>query len=175
MSWEQVGNIAGPQGPPGPPGGTVVAGTQYIMGEAPTGALNGINKIFTAANAFAPNSLEVFLNGLRQRRVDDYTEISSTQFQFVAVPRATDTISIDYILPAPVNAPVVGEIPTGLLNGSNKIFTTAYVYKPTLLAVFLSGLRLRHPDDYTETGSQTFQLVVAPLSSDSVSVDYFQP
>src|SRR5262252_1620814 len=175
MSWEQVGNIAGPQGPPGPPGGTVVAGTQYIMGEAPTGALNGINKIFTAANAFAPNSLEVFLNGLRQRRVDDYTEISSTQFQFVAVPRATDTISIDYILPAPVNVPVIGEIPTGLINGTNKIFGTAYIYEPNLLAVFQCGLRLRRTDDYSESGAQQFSLVAAPLVGDTLSVDYFQP
>jgi len=171
MSWAKVGNITGP---PGPPGGTVVQGTQYIMGETPTGTLNGINKVFAAANAFAPNSLEVFLNGLRQRRVDDYTETSSTQFTFVTAPKATDTISIDYILPA-ATLPVVGEIPTGALNGTNKIFTTAYIYKPTLLAVFLSGLRLRHPDDYTETGSQTFQLVTAPLSSDSLCVDYFQP
>lgn len=175
MSWEQVGNIRGPQGIPGPPGGTVVEGTQWIIGEIPTGALNNANKIFTTTNAFAPNSLEVYLNGLRQRRSDDYTEISSTQFQFVAAPKPTDSISTDYVLPSPVMVPVVGEIPTGLINGSNKAFGTAFVYAPNMLAVFLCGLRLRRTDDYSETGAQAFQLVAAPLVGDTLSVDYFQP
>jgi hypothetical protein len=153
----------------------VVEGTQFIIGEIPTGALNSINKIFTAANPFAPNSLEVFLNGLRQRRSDDYDEISSTQFQFVAAPRASDSISIDYVLPSPVLVPVIGEIPVGSINGSNKAFSTAYVYAPNMLAVFLCGLRLRRSDDYSETGAQSFQLVAAPLVGDTLSVDYFQP
>jgi hypothetical protein len=174
MSWEQVGNIRGPAGPPGPPGGTVVEGVQFIFGEIPTGALNGTNKIFTAANAFAPDSLAVFLNGLHQRRVDDYDEISTTQFQFVVAPRATDSISIDYVLPGVALVPIFGETPSGLINGANTIFGTAYIYQPDLLAVFQCGLRLRRTSDYSETGAQQFQLVAAPLVGDTLSVDYFQ-
>jgi len=70
---------------------------------------------------------------------------------------------------------VWGEIPTGAINGTNQVFTTASAYSPGLLAVFLNGMRQRHPADYSETGSQTFQFVAAPLSGDSISIDYTQP
>jgi hypothetical protein len=175
MSWEQVGNITGPPGPPGPPGGTLVEGTTFVMGELIASGIDGVNKIFSAVNAFAADSLEVYLNGLRQRRGNDYDEITDTDFEFYVAPKASDSISIDYVIATAAAIPIYGETPTGAINGTNKNFATAYAYKPTLLAVFLSGLRLRHPDDYTETGSTTFQLTLAPLTGDSLSVDYFQP
>jgi len=174
MSWELAGNIMGPQGPPGPPGGIIVEGTTVVFGEIPAGVLDGSNRVFTTANPFGADSLSVFLNGLHQRRVDDYIELDDTSFQFVVAPRASDSVSVDYVQSSSFSA-IYGEIPTGAINGSNKNFGTAYIYRPTLLAVFLSGLRLRRPDDYSETGTQTFQLVAAPLVGDTLSVDYFQP
>jgi hypothetical protein len=70
---------------------------------------------------------------------------------------------------------VYGEIPTGTINGVNTIFSTIFAFTPNLLAVFLNGIRLRRTNDYTEIGSNTFQLVTAPLSGDSLSVDYIKP
>jgi hypothetical protein len=34
---------------------------------------------------------------------------------------------------------------------------------------------MRRAADYTETGSQSFQFLSAPLSGDSLSIDYIQP
>ena len=149
-------------------------GGTYVYGETPSGALDGSNTTYTAANVFQANSLEVYLNGLRQRRVADYNEISTTQFQFLSPPRSTDSISIDYAMVL-TGAEIYGETPSGALNGTNTTFTTAYVYQPNFLAVFLCGMRLRKPDDYTETSSTTFQLTSAPLSTDSICVDYIKP
>jgi hypothetical protein len=80
------------------PGGGGAA-LQIIWGEIPGGTVNGVNKNFTSLNPFRPNLIAVFLNGLRQRRTDDYTETGSNSFQFVNAPLSGDILSIDYIQP----------------------------------------------------------------------------
>jgi hypothetical protein len=169
--WTKVGNIMGPEGPPGP----ATAKLTFVYGEDLTSQIDGSKTTFVTSAAFINNSLEVYLNGLRQRRVDDYNEISTTQFTIVSPPRLTDTISVDYAIP-PSTVPVVfGETPAGSIDGVNQIFTTSFVYSPNQLAVFLCGVRLRRVDDYIETSNSTFQLVAPPLSGDSLTVDYMQP
>ncbi len=88
------GGPPGPQGPPGPPGSGV-----ETWGETPGGAVNGINKNYTSAHAYRPNLIGVFLNGVRQRRIDDYTETGSQSFSFVNAPLPGDSLSIDYMQP----------------------------------------------------------------------------
>jgi hypothetical protein len=68
---------------------------------------------------------------------------------------------------------VWGETPAGAIDGVNRTYTTTNPY--IALGVYLNGLRLRHSDDYVETGNQSFQLLNAPLSGDSLSIDYIQP
>jgi hypothetical protein len=65
-----------------------------------------------------------------------------------------------------------GETPTGAINGVNKNYTSANNYTANLLAVFLNGLRQQRTNDYTETGSNSFSFVNAPLSGDSLIIDY---
>jgi hypothetical protein len=67
---------------------------------------------------------------------------------------------------------VWGETPTGSIDGINQNYTTASSYTSGLLAVFLNGLRQRRTADYIETGNQSFQFLNAPLSGDSLSIDY---
>ncbi len=74
--------------------------------------------------------------------------------------------------PSGVAQAVWGETPIGSINGTNKSYTTANPYTPGLLAVFLNGLRLRRANDYVETGNQSFQFLSAPLTGDSLSIDY---
>jgi hypothetical protein len=167
-AWQRVGNI---MGPPGASGG---AGANFVYGEDLTHQIDGASKLFTVSASFIANSLEVYLNGLRQRRVDDYTEVGTTQFQMVTAPRIADTISVDYSQPPPVRA-VFGETPAGAINGTNKTFITATPYLPLQLAVFLDGLRLRRADDYIESDSRTFQLIYPPQAGDSLTIDYMQP
>ena len=70
---------------------------------------------------------------------------------------------------------VFGETPAGTIDGANKNYTSAYAYSANQLAVFLNGLRQRRTSDYTETGSQSFSFLNAPLPGDSLSIDYTQP
>jgi hypothetical protein len=70
---------------------------------------------------------------------------------------------------------VWGETPVGTIDGVNRTFTSANAYSPGFLAVYLNGLRQRRSADYTETSTQAFQFVNAPLPGDSISIDYVQP
>lgn len=88
---------AGPQGPQGPPGGS--GGVNIIWGETPGGTINGVNTSYSSAYSYQINSLAVFLNGLRQRRTQDYNETGTTTFSFLAPPLPGDSLSIDYIQP----------------------------------------------------------------------------
>jgi hypothetical protein len=83
--------------PPAAPSGS--APLQMIWGETPAGTIDGTNQNFTSVSAYRTNLLSVFLNGIRQRRINDYTETGSNSFQFVNAPISGDVLSIDYILP----------------------------------------------------------------------------
>jgi hypothetical protein len=83
--------------PPAAPSGS--APLQMIWGETPGGTIDGANTNYTTVSAFRTNLLSVFLNGIRQRRTNDYTETGSNTFQFVNAPVPGDILSIDYILP----------------------------------------------------------------------------
>jgi hypothetical protein len=77
--------------------------------------------------------------------------------------------------PGPPALQVWGETPVGAINGTNLNYASANPYSPGLLSVYLNGLRLRRAGDYSETGSQSFQFINAPLPGDSLSIDYIQP
>lgn len=69
------------------------------------------------------------------------------------------------------NLSTFNETPGGTIDGSNTAFTTAAGYLSTTLRVYLNGIRLAG-SDYTETGSSTFSMTLAPLTGDLLRVDY---
>lgn len=76
-----------------------IAGTggTPVYGETPAGTVNGSNVAFTLANAPASGSLQLYLNGLRQRpgAGNDYT-LSGSTITCNAAPLAGDTLAADY-------------------------------------------------------------------------------
>ena len=86
----------GPQGPTGPTGapGTGAA----IFNETPTGAINGSNTTFSAANNFRSETLVVYVNGLHQRPTDDFIIVGANSFQTTVAPISNDKLLIDYYL-----------------------------------------------------------------------------
>jgi len=66
---------------------------------------------------------------------------------------------------------IYDEIPTGNIDGNNKLFTTANEYRSSKLIVKLNGLT---EINFTEKSSTTFELDVAPLTGDCVTVDYIK-
>lgn len=74
--------------------------------------------------------------------------------------------------PPATGAMTFGEIPSGAINGTNQSYTAAHAFAAGRLSVFLNGLRQRPSADYNETSTTTFSFILAPLTGDTVSIDY---
>lgn len=78
--------------------------------------------------------------------------------------------------PTQINTPslVNGETPSGLLDGTNTLFTTTYPFRNGTLSVYLNGVKLMQGIDYILNIPQQFTLVIAPVSMDYLRVDYIK-
>jgi hypothetical protein len=150
-------NIYAPGGPPGPPGpqgqGIVIKGTVATHASLPTTG-NTVGDMWITADTghgwvWQANS----------------TWLDAGPIQGPPGPPGASAAS----------KTICGETPVGAINGTNLNYASANPYSPGLLSVYLNGLRLRRAGDYTETGSQSFQFLSAPLPGDSLSIDYIQP
>ena len=80
-------------------------------------------------------------------------------------------VQIANFTPKPI---VYNEIPTGDINGTNKIFTTINNFKTTTTQVFLNGLRMRlgASYDYQEIGNTQIEFNTAPRTNSQLLLDY---
>jgi len=88
------GSSGGGSGPD-PTATMTIVTANYIPGEVPAGAVNGVNKNFSTASDF--NDLIVYLNGVRQKSGgEDYTVTGAKTFQFTLAPLTGDVILCAY-------------------------------------------------------------------------------
>ncbi|HET8885868.1 MAG TPA: hypothetical protein VFM70_05890 [Salinimicrobium sp.] len=73
-----------------------IKGQQPVIGETPTGVIDGVNTTFTTAKPFATGKTSLYLNGIRQHLGDDYTEVGNGAVEFIIAPEVDDKIIIDY-------------------------------------------------------------------------------
>jgi len=67
----------------------------YIQDEIPSGAVNGVNDLFTLAQVPIINTLSVYLNGLKITLDVDYV-INGSELTISPAPDAGDLISCEY-------------------------------------------------------------------------------
>jgi len=70
---------------------------EHVYGEVPSGAKNGVNKVFTTLYNYRPATIRIYLNGLRQYEANDYGETGLNQFTFTNAPTSSDILLVDYI------------------------------------------------------------------------------
>ena len=70
--------------------------TVEYVNQSVTGAINGVNKIYTTPTTYVAGSLEVFRNGVLQVPGTDYTETTDTTFTFVTAPTGGNTLRVNY-------------------------------------------------------------------------------
>lgn len=78
---------------------TMINGSSsLIMDETPTGAVNGSNTAFTTTRPYIANTLEVFINGVKQKRGTHFTETTPTSGTFTMgdAPITGDDIMVNY-------------------------------------------------------------------------------
>ena len=64
------------------------------------------------------------------------------------------------------------EIPTGLVDGSNTVFTTAFNFIPGFVQVWLRGLKQFPTRDFFTTGNNIITFTDSPLLGDDILVSY---
>lgn len=70
---------------------------RFVKGEVPSGVLNGVNATYYSSFPFLPESLEVFLNGMKSKIIGDYNTSGNNTIQLLFSPLAAETLSINYI------------------------------------------------------------------------------
>lgn len=68
--------------------------------------------------------------------------------------------------------PVIGEVVSGVIDGTNTEFVTASEYRPGSTAVYLNGLREQRGVGYVESDSTTITMDEPPLNGDLITIDY---
>lgn len=69
---------------------------------------------------------------------------------------------------------VEGEVPTGLINGNNRVYTTAHTVNPTSsIEVYLGGQLMQSGGgDYTFSSTNTITFITAPPTGSILLVNY---
>lgn len=67
---------------------------------------------------------------------------------------------------------VFNEVPSGTIDGSNTVFTTASDFQSGTTALYLNGLRQKLGSSYNETGDAEITFTSAPQASDEIIIDY---
>lgn len=98
--------------------------------------------------------------------VDVTPDPDGTQVIVVAVPGDRGPAG-----PPGDGAQVVAEQPSGVQDGANAVFTLGHTPLAGSTALYRNGLRELSGIGYTVTGS-SITFTTAPLSSDSIAVDY---
>jgi hypothetical protein len=70
---------------------------KFVFLEIPSGLMNGSNATFATDYQFIPESVEVVVNGLTQRLVEDYLTSGNNTIIFSVSPSTNDTILINYL------------------------------------------------------------------------------
>ena len=151
-----------------------------VRGETPSGLVNGSNTTFTLAATPATGSERGYKNGMRLRSGtgNDYT-ISGATITMAVAPVAGTIILFDYEVSSGTFAQGVNNflppaVPTGLVNGSNTVFTCASSYIGGTLQVYINGILQAPTTHYTETTPSTgvFTMSDAPSTGDNILVVY---
>ena len=69
----------------------------FVINEEPNGSVNGSNATFTVDFNFIPESVDVKVNGLTQKRVDDFNTTGTQTVILVNSPTSGENILISYI------------------------------------------------------------------------------
>lgn len=67
---------------------------------------------------------------------------------------------------------VIGEIPNGVINGSNATFTTDFNFVPQSVQLFVNGVNQYNPTHFTTSGVLTIILTTSPIVGDILTVNY---
>lgn len=101
-------------------------------------------------------------------------QISQSEFSRLANIKSNIQSQIDDLVSnaGTSSISVIGEIPSGPINGSNATFTTLYNFIPESVKVYVNGLNQKKPTHFNTIGSNTITLADSPMTGDILLIDY---
>lgn len=72
--------------------------SNFVVGETPSGLINGVNVVFTLANTPTVGKVTVYLNGIRQQAGGNDYSISGATITFTVAPKTGDILLADYMM-----------------------------------------------------------------------------
>ena len=82
------------------------------------------------------------------------------------------TVQVGAVVTTSVGSFVIGETPTGAVNGSNATFTSLQAFVPETVQVFINGVNQVEGVDFTTSGANTVNLSVSPVVGDYIRLNY---
>lgn len=82
------------------------------------------------------------------------------------------TVKVGSTLTTSSGSFVIGETPSGVINGSNATFTTLQSFVPLTVELILNSTIQTYGIDYTTSGTNTINLNVSPIIGDIIRVNY---
>ena len=150
---------------------TTVPSNTYIFNEIPSGSIDGLNTIFSISSIPLLGTQAVYVNGILQKPIIDYTIVGST-ITLTSAPLIGDYILSNYEISSGGSPDFIyNEIPTGIVNGINTVFFLSVAAKPGKHSVFRNGILQKSSIDYTIVGL-TLTFTSAPLLGDDILVNY---
>ena len=70
---------------------------KLVHNETPSGIINGTNALFNSLSPFVPESLQVYVNGLLIKPIDEWVNIGNNQIRLQFSPGNGESILINYI------------------------------------------------------------------------------
>jgi hypothetical protein len=67
---------------------------------------------------------------------------------------------------------LIGEVPAGVINGVNKVFTVVNSYQTDSTRLDLNGIIQINPDEYTESADKEITFVNPPKPGDALFIQY---
>lgn len=114
---------------------------------------------------------------------DSVTIVTNPQYLNIDIAEGTGDVDINtlpQIITVQVAASIqtsagtfiIGETPTGAVNGSNAIYVTASSFVPESVQLFVNGVSQTNAVDFITTGTNTITLNVSPVVGDFIRVNY---
>lgn len=140
------------------------------------GAIDGVNDTFVFPDSLAPVSVTLSYNGLEVDPSDYNYSAGTVVFNPDAIPQPTEEVDDDHLFGwgfiggAPSNF-VAHEVPSGLVNGINAVFTVANDIDGEKIFPFINGLLETH---FTITGANEITFDTPPETDSILDFQYWK-
>lgn len=137
---------------------------------------DGARTFFTLAQPFVDGKILTFKNGRKSIKGTEVIYHPPNIVEFTTAPATGALLESWYLIPASgeLSDWVVDEVPSGVKNNSNQLFTTLYPYATGKIMPFMNGVKIPKgvSRGYIEVDSRTILINDPPEADDDLSLTY---